>query len=306
MIYLKTYEFFSFKKTKTWKDKFNDIYSNFLKNKDKRDISIINIPDVDIKDNSFYISLRGSQIAFYGKGSGNRDMEVVDFDIADYSDPKSTTGVYKITQSEYDEFESKCQTVSDWLDDLSEENKGKSYSNVGDNGEISLDFDEGEIELEALTDQVKNKMPIGESLEFEMAYHAWTSNSKNTFVVERKDLKIEDFNLDFGGGRFYAKVSTKDPFDQDAEMWIESDTCFEYYDLENSRGVLKHDKKIIRMSTKDPEMSRKEKREFDKNRKFPYSFSYEITPSKYNSIEFIKSIVELLSELNRMLKEKLK
>lgn len=45
-------------------------------------------------------------------------------------------------------------------------------------------------------------------------------------------------------------------------------------------------------------MTRKEEREYSKNRKFPYALWYEVTPCKWESMEFIKEITSLLNEMN--------
>lgn len=303
MRYIKTYELFSFgkNKPKTWQQKFDEIYNFYLANKDKDMLPHL-LPHAEVEDNSYSVS-QGlkSHIVVYGNTTGNHKMEVVDFDEADYK-AKSDKGVYPISQEEYDKYLSKCQEISDWLDDISEKKKGKSQSTIGEEG-FNLDINEGDLALEELNDKLKEQLPIGSELEFELSYHAWLSESKNTLIVERRKLKINDVKIGFGGNRFYAQVFTIDPFNQDAEMWIESDTSSEYHDLESIewpyRGL-----ELIRMSYIKPEMSRKEERESTKNRKYPWAFSYEITPSKYDSIEFIKNITELLSQLNEQIKNR--
>lgn len=304
MNYIKTYEFFKFgKKSKTWQQKFDDIYKFYIDTKEKDILPHLShlLPHADVKDDSFSISKGSIHIVVYGNTTGNNKMEVVDFEEADYSNPKSDKGVYSISKEEYDKYLSKCQEISDWLDDISDKKKGKSQSTIGEEG-FELDFNEGDLALDELNDNLRKQLPIGEELEFELSYHAWLSESKNTLIVERRKLKITDVKIGFGGGRFYAEAFTIDPFNKKACMWIESNTSSEYHDLESIkwpyRGI-----KLIRMDLVKPEMSRKEERESEKNRKYPYSFSYELTPSKYDSIEFIKNITELLSELNSQLEK---
>lgn len=92
MIYLKTYELFGFgsKKSKTWQQKFDDIYNFYLKNKNKEDISVIDLPHADVKDNELSISQGlDNHLVFYGDTGKNHNWELVDFSEADYADPKS-------------------------------------------------------------------------------------------------------------------------------------------------------------------------------------------------------------------------
>lgn len=63
-----------------------------------------------------------------------------------------------------------------------------------------------------------------------------------------------------------------------------------------------HKDKIIRMSSIKKEMTRAQEREEQKNRKYPYAFSYDVTPCKWNSMELIKEITSLLKEMNNSLK----
>lgn len=304
MIYLKTYELFGFgsKKSKTWQQKFDDIYNFYLKNKNKEDISVIDLPHADVKDNDLSISQGlDNHLVFYGDTGRNHNWELVDFSEADYADPKSDKGVYKITPEIYEEYKKKIQEISDWLDERSEKSFGKSHSSVSDDG-LDLDFDETDIALEEVSDKIKKELKlIGKEYEFEISYHLWTSNSTNKLVVERKNLKINDLKVGFGGGRFYCQLFTKDPFDKNAEIWLEDDSCHEYYDLEENKWPYDKDN-IIRMNTIKDEMTRKQERESNKNRKYPYAFSYDVTPCEWNSMELIKEITSLLKEMNNSLK----
>jgi hypothetical protein len=297
---------FGSKKPKTWKDKFQDIYNFYLKNKDKKDTRSFDLPTADVKDDSLSIS-KGfdNHLAFYGKTTSdkNRHMEIVDFSECDYSDPKSTKGVYPITQAEWNEYKKKIQEISDWLDERSEKEFGKSGSSVSDDGNIDLDFNEADLALEEISDKVKSELKIiGKKYEFEMSYHLWTSNSTNKLIIERKELQINDLKFGFGGGRFWCQLFTKDPFDEKAEIWLESHSSSEYYDFESNKWPYHGDKnKIIRMSSVKREMTRKEEREFEKNRKYPYAFSYEITPCKWDSMELIKELTNILKQINMSL-----
>jgi hypothetical protein len=52
------------------------------------------------------------------------------------------------------------------------------------------------------------------------------------------------------------------------------------------------------MSSIKKELTRKEERDFEKNRKYPYAFSYDITPCKWESMELVKEITSLLQQMN--------
>jgi hypothetical protein len=306
MKYIKTYELFKFlSKGKTWQEKFQDIYNWYLKNKDKKDISVLDLPHADIDDKSLSIAQRDIHLVFYGKTGGNRNMELVDFSKADYADPKSTKGVYPVTQDVYDEYKKKIQEISDWLDERSEKEFGKSGTTISDGGDLDLDFDEADLALEEINDKVKSELDIiGKEYEFELSYHLWTSGSTNKLVVERRQLPIDGLKFGFGGSRFYCQLFTKDPFGEKAEIWLESSSSSEYYDFDEHKWPYHGDKnKIIKMSSIRKEMTRKEEREFEKNRKYPYAFSYEITPCKWESMELIKDITSLLQQMNDGLKK---
>ena len=76
MKFLKTYELFGFgsKKPKTWQDRFNDIYNFYLKNKNNKNISVMDIPSADIKQNELSISQGlDNHLVFYGLTLPNCD-----------------------------------------------------------------------------------------------------------------------------------------------------------------------------------------------------------------------------------------
>lgn len=298
MKYIKTYELFGFgsKKPVSWKQKFDDIYNFYLKNKNEKDISVKDRLDAIVNENDMSISKGIESLRFYRR---NNTFEIIDFSEFDY---KSDKGVYKITSEIYEEYKKKIQEISDWLDERSEKSFGKSRSNVSD-VDFDLDFDEADLALEEVSDKIKEELKlIGNEYEFEISYHLWTSNSSNKLVVERRFFKIEDLKIDFGGDRFYCQLFTKDPFNKNAQILLESDSNNEYYDFEENKWPYDKDN-IINMTTIKDEMTRKQKRDFEKNRKYPYAFIYHISPCNWESIELIKNITMLLSEMNNMIKK---
>jgi hypothetical protein len=304
MKFLKTYELFGFgsKKPKTWKDRFNDIYNFYIKNKNKK-ISAMDIPHADVKKDEVSISQGfDNHLVFYAQTGLNHNWEVLDFSEVDYADKKSTKGVYKITPEIYEEYKKKIQEISDWLDERSDKSSGMSDSTISDSG-LDLDFDEGDLALEEINDKIKSELKsVGKEYEFEISFHSWTSNSSNVHVVERRKLKITDIKFGFGGGRFWCELFTKGAFDEPTYLWIESDSSSEYYDLEENKWPYSRNK-VISMNIVEKEMTRKQKRDYDNNRKFPYAISYMVTPCEYKSIELIKDISQILVEMNLGLKK---
>lgn len=120
---------------------------------------------------------------------------------------------------------------------------------------------------------------------------------KNERVVDRQNFKIKDITVDFGGGRFWAQIWTMDMFDKESYIWVESDSNYNYVDLEKLKPWEMSDKSL-KMDIQKKEMTRKQQRESDKNQKYPFVISYDVCPSKYDTIEFVKSIVELLGMMN--------
>lgn len=263
---------------------------------------VLGLPHADVKENGLSIS-QGHHLFFYGDTGKNNNWKLVDFSEADYSDLKSDKGVYKITPEIYEEYKKKVQEISDWLDKISEEKFGKSNSSISDDG-LNLDFNEGDLALEEISDKIKQELKlISKEYEFEISYHLWTSNSTNELIVERRKFKIDDIQIGFGG-RFWCQLFTKDPFGKKAEIWLEDDSNHEYFDFdENNWPYSDHKDKIIRMSSVKKEMTRSQEREEQKNRKYPYAFSYDITPCEWNSMELIKEITSLLKEMNNSLKK---
>ena len=305
---LKTFEgFFDFLKTKnkkednkskTWKEKFDLIWNTYQKLKDEDKVDILSKPTVDVKEDSFSVALGLSPfLSFVKNHKRYGEMVVVDFDYFDRSDLDSREGVYVITQSEYDSYLKKAEIMSDWLDELSERETGKSGSSISDTGDLNLDIDEGELALWEFSEKVKSAIQLPKSLEFEISYHLWTSNSTNELITERFNFVINDLKFDHGGGRFWCELFTKDPFGNDAYMWIESDSSHEYFDFEKNKWPYDKDK-LIKVDLVKKEMTRKEEREYSKNRKFPYALWYEVTPCKWESMEFIKEITSILKEMN--------
>lgn len=86
----------------------------------------------------------------------------------------------------------------------------------------------------------------------------------------------------------YSLLFLYSPLGEDCSMWLEPTTKAEYMDTK----FKKYDE-FIKMDIIKPELLRKQKK--DEVQKYPYTIWYEISPCKYDTIEFIKDMTELLS-----------
>jgi hypothetical protein len=284
---------------KNWKGKFDYIYSVFLdKKKGKYPNYKIN---VSVDEDNFSVS----ELDFNKKMSDQinllfqkDNLIVTDFQDWDEDDPQNKKDDHKITKSEYDQYLKKAVEIDKWLDDQSDEEIDSKKSKVGDTGEVDLKFSEVDLLKDEVNDKLKEYLNkyIGKSFEFELDYTLWTGASTNEKVNVRKNLRIDDIEFEFVG-RLRVNVYTKDPFNNKKSVFTvyeeDLEKC-EYYDF--SKIKLPDFKKIFIMHVEDElenQGRRKEKYKW-KNRKYPYVFSYEMTPSKYNTIEFLKFLVEIL------------
>ena len=303
-------EFFDFFKSKpsvpefkSWKDKVEYVYNTYKEIKKNPPKGYYYL-DIDIKDGydisySVYGSGKKTDIHLYFRLKDGK-YEVIDFNEVDLDNPKNNKGHYDITKEEYDKYLPYAQEISDFLDKKSEKEYNKSGSFMDEDGDIHIDkselvIDELNYELE---DKLFNKY-IDKEYEFEIAYNLWDSPNSNKKVVERKKLKIGEIRVDYGGERFYMTIQTKGPLGEDCSMWLEPTTKAEYSDMDTK--FKKYDE-FIKMDIVKPELLRKQKK--DEVQKYPYTIWYEISPCKYDTIEFIKDMTELLSHMTNEANEK--
>lgn len=299
MIYI--LEFFDFlkkeKPKKDWRSEFDEVYKyyNSIKVKPSKDYHFF---DVGIRSkDSFDVALDKIHIGFSNR---NGELEVTNYEEINWDDFKGRTGEenepghYKdITQSEFNEYLKKTQEMSDFLDEESEKKFNKSGTTISDNG-IELGFNEADTSIDELNYELQKEFDkfIDKEFEFEIQYHLWSEESKNEKITERVKLPILDIRIDFSGGRFYSQIETEGVQGEKCKLWLEGEK-YEYIDLEGERPDFEE---IIMMDKVREELTRKQKRE--NVTKYPYIVSYYATPSKYDSIEFINFISELLIHLN--------
>lgn len=302
MIYIKEFfDFFKKKENLNWEQKFNFVYKTFLNYKKNNLPNKIYI-DVVLEDESFFITIISKQRCSLSFDKN----EVTDMDECDFVNLKSKKGHYTITEEQFDSYYKKAVEISNWLDEKSEKNLNKSRSSVSDKG-LNLDIDEYELHLDDLNDKLKSellKKYIGKKFEFEFGYNFVPyENSKITYVCERYDIKITDIKVGFRGmdqeHKVYMNVFCENGIYNKSYFFVEFDSYTNYTNLEKKPLTLKKD--ALWLIEEKPELSRRAKREYDE--KYPKFLSTLISPSKYDSIEFIKELVEVLQQFMEMSKK---
>lgn len=307
MKYLSKFKIFR-KKGDAWKEKFNQLYNLYLSNKNKKISSIhdINLPEVEINHDYFYIygllNKNNEHIVFYGNTGRKNNYEVVDFSINDYSNPNDRNGVYPISIGEYNLYRNKCIEINNWLDNISEESEKKSKSIVSSDN-ISINIGEIDSNEDKINEHLIPYFEeyIGKKLEFELSYHIWSSDSKNKLDVNRFDLRINDIKFKIGGDRIYCNLFVEDPINKSelSYIWIEKDSPTKYFSFDDHKWPYIENKKDYLVMYKYKEgLTRKEKRDSIKNPKYPFVISYNASPSKYDSISLIEKIVDVLTQIN--------
>jgi hypothetical protein len=306
MIYI--LEFFDFlkknKPKKDWRSEFDEVYKyyNSIKVNPSKDYHFFNV-GIKSKD-SFDVALDQIHIGFSNR---NGELEVTNYKEIDFDNFRGRTGEesepghYKdITQNEFNEYLKKTQEMSDFLDEKSEEKFNKSGTTISDDG-IELGFDESDTAIDEMNFHLQKEFDkyIDKEYEFEIQYHLWSEESKNEKITERVKLPILDIRIEFAGGRFYSEIETEGVQGEKCKLWLEG-RKYQYVDLEGKRPDYGE---VITMDKVKKELTRKQERE-SKNTRYPYIISYKTTPSKYDSIEFINTITELLEHLNDEIKKR--
>lgn len=270
---------------KNWQEKFDKIYNYFISIKIKPSKKY-HFFDININNDYFSVSFDKIHLLF-----SKRNNEYVIIDMQDKTE-------YIIDELLYNEYFKKSKEMSDFLDDKSEKEINKSSTTISDNG-IKLGFDEGDLAIDELNYKIQDEFDsfLDKEYEFELKYNLWDSKNSNEEIIERKLLKITNIKINFGGSRFYAELETKGILNEYCNIWLEGKK-YEYTDLSVFPVKFKN---IIMMNVTKEKLTRKNERE--KEDKYPSIISYTITPSKYNTIEFINNVTSLLEELNNNIKK---
>lgn len=310
MKHIKQYEsFFDLFKNKpipeNWKDVFNIVKSEFEKTKSGKKSSMIDTTDSKINgtlincvnyNGKFTISLvfssKNNEYLLSNYSTiGKKSFD--DFDIL-------------ISEKEFNELKEFNEELSNYLDNESDKNINKSGTTIGSSGELELGFDEFDIELDNVNDMIKKKYLkkyIGKSYEFEISYNEWTGPGENEFKIERCDLKIEDIRTEISMDlKSFMTIPTKFQ-GKKCEIYFPSGrNPTAYIDLDKNRTA--NMSNYLSMDPKEKEgLTRKQIREEEKNKKYPRVTYYNLVPSKYDTIEFLKDLKELMTLIDDQLKK---
>ena len=135
---------------------------------------------------------------------------------------------------------------------------------------------------------------VGKEYSYEVDVVKWTSNSENTRNCETVIFTNNGFNMGKRGENdLYIEVFVDCSLDdEEYSFLVDSNSIDEYVDLENHKGLLSH----TMMLSKTKKQTRREMN----THTFPsYSF-FNTVPNKYETIEFIKQLKNIIEEANRM------
>lgn len=301
MRHIKQYEsFFGLFKDKptpeNWKDVFNIVKSEFEKNKSGKKSSMIDTSDSKIDGTMINcVNYNGKFMISLVFSSKNNE-----YSLSNYSTiGKKSFDEFSISisEKEFNELKEFSEELSDYLDNESDKNINKSGTVIGPSGELELGFDEFDIELDNLNNSVKKqfKDSIGKSYEFEISYYEWSGKSTNEFRIERDNLKIKDIRLEISMDKTsFIEIHTEFQ-NKDCRIYFPSfKNPTAYFDLDKNR-TSESSKYLVMDPIKDEGLTRKQIREREKNETYPRVNYYNIVPSKYNTIEFLKSLKELMA-----------
>ncbi len=195
----------------------------------------------------------------------------------------------EISDSEFEEYKKKFQEISDKLDKKSEDKK----STVDTDGNLNLNMKDGEIDRMELNNKFNDifKDEINKSYEFETKY-----NKDGEKVIDRCNLKIKEIIPMPYFGKEVPSITVdilvewnKLPY----KIRVNEDTKTEYFDLENAKLT----ERGIMMFYDRSDLTRKQDREFMNDPK-KNPILIECSPSKYNSIQFLQKVKEILVLVN--------
>jgi hypothetical protein len=203
-----------------------------------------------------------------------------------------------ITDSEFNRYKKGVQEISDYLDSVDNVSK----SSIGDN--INLNIDINDINYMEAQENLKNllKGHFNKELKFEAEFYEWYSNSKNIKKIEDITLSVYDISGELRQEEFYLDVKCKLD-NKKMYFLVDEDSLDEYLEISN---IPKKDRyyKLLHLNYDDRELSRIEKRKLEKERKkFPKVISYDMVPSNWPAIEFIKDCKNIINTFNEELKK---
>lgn len=189
-----------------------------------------------------------------------------------------------ITEDQYNKIKEIATEISDYLDSESD----KKRSSVGPDGDLNLEVSDADLyKLEA---SHMLKKILGDKIQKE--YEFEIKELKGDSQSEVKMIKIVDIvpESSFGDGKIFLRIHLKIDGD-DYLMDLYQNTPTNYIDLDK-RGPMQ---KVIFAHPNKDGMTRAEIR----NDKRP---GYDITPFKYNTIEMLNLLKDVLFQINDQIK----
>ena len=305
MKYLKTYEFFDFFKKKSIEPKeplerlrwIFDNYKNFKKDKNVYSFH------VDDRMGHWYISYM-SKTSNFSLILEKSKKEEDKYYVKPFEGTKMGENI-DITKSEFEEYSNKCEEIDEFLN---QEDEKKNTSTVGEDGLDNLNISNTEEASYIITDVLKEH--VGKEFEFDCMVYTWTNNSTNTHEVTPVLFKVSEFKLDVYGDldedsekdtNFFVQIIVSNNVNKKLyNIWIDENTRAEWMDI---KPLVTRKNAIVIYEYTD-HLSRREKR---KNDSYTYpliKLGLQVAPTKYNSIELIKNVQEIIMLLQDRAKNK--
>lgn len=280
-----------FKKEKDdWKSKLEWIFNNYKSDKILRIDAEVGKSASGGESLNISWSKEGDWLNHYNIFSGEKSKDGLN--------RVATDGEYSewpvISDEEYKRYKQKIQEISDYLDDT----EHISSSKIGA-GEVDLDIDEYEIKQMMANDEIKKmfKDYLNKEYQFEAEYYEWAGPHSNKLKVE--DIKVTIYDISGsarergkdGNPDFYLMVKCK-LGDRKMKFMVDESSATEYIPI---KEIPRDEKYELTLSLYQDEegLSRKEIRklkEFD----YPHVINYDMVPSDWKSIEFMKECNNLI------------
>jgi hypothetical protein len=206
-----------------------------------------------------------------------------------------------ISDSEFNRYKKGVQEISDYLDSVD----NLSKSSIGD--DIDLDINIDDINHMEAQENLKSlfKEHFNKELKFEAEFYEWHSNSENLKKIEDIDLKIYDILGQVRGSKeldFYLDVKCKLD-NKNMYFLVDEDSFDEYLEISSIPKIDRYSK-LLRLNYDDRELTRIDKRNLEEERKkYPRVISYDMVPSNWSAIEFIKECKNIINTFNEELKK---
>jgi hypothetical protein len=197
----------------------------------------------------------------------------------------------EISNEEFEKIKAKVLEVQNYLD----EKEVQSNSNVGSDG-FNFNIDENEMKLMNANGELNEhfKKYLGKEIQFEANYYLWTSKSENERKQHNVLVKIKELELGITSNphiKLYCEINNENKV-----IDIFKDTLDEYIDLSDFKNR-KYGFYSLRTSDDERHMTKKDIREKENNIKYPRILWMELVPNKWETIEFIKDIKNILEQI---------